>query len=223
MTPDELCAKGLEEVKRTLQTPNQIALDLMNQHWNDLSDPDRQNLAVEGLRYRIVNSVAAERATQINPRGHPLGVGWERPMPLTPYQKKLRKERQKMAKRREAERGVLIEGHLRSASRALSEIQNRAYKSGIEDLQSILLLSSNGQMKPLSLFNVKDCQKWKEESKNRFSSWKRRFAWFGKAKDLLQQHNAKRIDKLPAPDIRDLATLAKEVWKKEEIREPAQA
>jgi hypothetical protein len=96
---------------------------------------------------------------------------------------------------------------------AMEYASGKAYRKALSDLRSIMLLASDGSMKSLLDFSLKDVQQWKGRSETMVTSWADRQEWFEAAEQALVDADVDCICDLPPAEIGRLAEAAERVWK----------
>lgn len=97
------------------------------------------------------------------------------------------------------------------------------YQKAIDNMRSIMLISSEGSMKSLLDFSLKDVQQWKRKAKANVVSWKARREFFEKAERMLTDAGVESVCDLSPDSIQELAGQAESIWKKKRSNYPEEA
>jgi hypothetical protein len=91
--------------------------------------------------------------------------------------------------------------------------RNYTYKQAIRDLESIMLIASDGSTKSLMHFSLADVSMWATRAEEQGIAWQERKQWFIAAEQQLQQAGVELVRDLPVPTVQALAHQARLVWK----------
>lgn len=91
---------------------------------------------------------------------------------------------------------------------------NMGYQEALNNMRSIMLIASDGTMKSLLDFTLKDVRQWRKKSTANALSWRERRRFFRRAEKLLTEAGAECVADLSREHIEELAELAKSIWKK---------
>lgn len=81
-------------------------------------------------------------------------------------------------------------------------------------LGSIVLMDSDGAMRSIFSFAVRDIKAWHKEAASKELGWKERRKWFEVAQRKLHDSSVETIQDLPVKDLAELAESAQRVWRK---------
>jgi hypothetical protein len=90
---------------------------------------------------------------------------------------------------------------------------DRTYQAAVKDLESIILVTVDGTMKPLTQFTQADADKWCRDAGAQASAWARRRTFFQGLAATLAKAGVDCVGQLPVADVKRLAAAARAVWK----------
>ncbi len=240
---DALCERGLDVVKSTGCTAMSAAEEIVGQEWEAMSAATKQQLAVLGVSLLINNRVAQERMGSSKDYGlqeeidriHkliecPFGCHQSKPKkrrwcvmgifggrdPRTMSKEELNRfiegqvaENLKLANRMSEAEAMSLDGLMGT----IVDVMDSVYQHAVSDLSSIMLLSSEGDMKPLFRFSLKDAALWCKTASARREAWGAREEFFEDMGATLSRATVEEVCNLPVPEIKRLGKLANQIWK----------
>jgi hypothetical protein len=96
---------------------------------------------------------------------------------------------------------------------ALKLSHDYGYRDAVRDLESIVLIASDGTMKPLLKFTRADVRGWRDKAGAQAQAWEEREQWFALAEQAMEEADVECLSELPQERIRALAAEARRIWK----------
>lgn len=114
-----------------------------------------------------------------------------------------------------ADRRECNEAPFRSTMNLIHAAHDLGWQAAVDNLRSIMLISSDGSMKSLLDFSLEDARQWKRKSRANRLSWKARQEFFEAAEAMLVEAAVDTVCDLAPEKIKELAESARGIWKKQ--------